>query len=232
MRYVFVMFAFAVVSSASGQSSTKKPSARAPTPAITSAPAVAAGAEVRWDKEPDAFLGIRFNEPFNLASCPTKTYGQYAKSETIDYEAIKSLDGVCLDTTDTLYKYQRPESATYKLAHLPDLGFGYTARVHTKTGSVSEITIDLNQSNFKTLLAAFKDRYGEPTSVDSNLVKSKVGAEFSAVDVTWRGKKLSIRMYERMGKVDESRVVISDNEIMEAEINALRAKRAAEAQKF
>ena len=58
------------------------------------------------------------------------------------------------------------------------------------------------------------------------------GAEFRAADVTWRGKKLTISMYERMSKVDESYVVISDNATMEKEIAALRARRAVEAQKF
>ena len=50
--------------------------------------------------------------------------------------------------------------------------------------------------------------------------------------MSWKGKKISIYMYERMGKVDESYVVISDNAIMEIELATQRERRAAEAQKF
>jgi hypothetical protein len=196
------------------------------------APAPAAPVETVWEKEPDAFLGVKLNEPFNVAPCPTKIFGQYAKTEVLDYEAMKSLEGVCLNTTDPLYKYLKPESGPFKLAHLPALGVGYAASVHMKNGVVSKITIELKQSNFGVLLTAFKDRYGSPTSIESNTVKTTAGAEFNAADVTWKGKKLSISMYERMGKVDESYIVISDNLIMEAELAAQRAKRAAEAQKF
>ncbi len=234
MRYLIVALVAAMACNVSAQSA-KKPTARAAAAVPESVPTSAAPAapiEVAWEREPDAFLAIKFNEPFNVAPCPTKTYGQYVKTESIDYEAMKSREGVCLDTTDSLYKYQKPENGTFKLAHLPELGIGYAVSVHTKNGVVSKITIDLKQSNFGVLLTAFKDRYGTPTSVESNTVKTNAGAEFNAAEVIWKGKKLSIRMYERMGKVDESHVVISDNAIIEAEVAAQRAKRAAEAQKF
>jgi hypothetical protein len=154
------------------------------------------------------------------------------RTEYLDYESMKSLEGVCLDTTDSLYKYNKPENGTFKLAHLPALGIGYSASIHMKNSVVSKITIELKHPNFGILLTAFKDRYGTPTSIENNPVKTNAGAEFNAADVAWTGKKLSIRMYERMGKVDESYVVVSDNAIMEAEMAAQRAKRAQEAQKF
>jgi hypothetical protein len=177
-------------------------------------------------------LGIKFNEPFGVISCPTKRYSQYSTSESTDYEAMKSVEGVCVDSTDLLYKYQKPDSARYRLLHLPDLGIGYNVSVQLKNNMVSKITIDLKHSSFSVLLQAFTDRYGKPTSIENNTVKTNAGGEFSAADVTWKGKKISIAMYERLGKVDDSYVVISDNVIMEAEIAAQRAKRAAEAQKF
>ena len=234
MRRLLVALAAAMVWAASAQTTAQKPVARAaiPVPRSAPAPTPAIPAELVWEKEPDAFLGIKFNEPFGVTPCPTKTYGQYVKSESVDYDAMKKIEGVCLDTTDPLYKYQKPESGTYKLGNLPALGIGYGASVHTKGGVVSKITINLKQSSFGVLLTAFKDRYGSPNFVESNTVKTNAGAEFNAADVSWKGKKLSISMYERIGKVDESHVVISDNAIMEAEIAAIRAKRATEAQKF
>jgi hypothetical protein len=237
MRYLLVALVAATACTVSAQTATKKAVAppapqRLATPAPATLTAPATPIEIAWEKEPDAFLGIKFNEPFNVAPCPTKTVGQYVKTEFLDYEAMKSLEAVCLDTTDSLYKYQKRENGKFKLAHLPALGIGYSVDVHTTNSVVSKITIDLKQSNFGVLLTAFKDRYSTPTLVESNTVKTNAGAEFNAADVTWKGKTVSIRMYERMGKVDESHVVISDNSTMEAEIAAQRSKRAAEAQKF
>lgn len=227
---VFVLLC-AVTLPSGAQSTSKKSTARVG--AVESkAAVVSAPKEETWDKEPEAFLGIKFNDPFKVNPCPTKNIGQYTKIETFDYEAMKTLEGVCLDTIDSSYKYQKTDNGVFKLAHLPSLGIGYSAQVHVKDGVVSKITIDLKQSNFSILHTAFIDRYGKPTSIDSSPVKTLGGGEFSAADITWKGKKISIRMYERFSKVDESYVIVSDNVIMEAEMNALRAKRAAEAQKF
>jgi hypothetical protein len=230
MRYLVIALAAITACSVSAQTA-KKPASKAAAPAAQVAPAPG-HVDQGWEKEPEAFLGIKFNEPFSVATCPTKTYGQYVKTESLDYEAMKSIEGVCVDTTDTLYKYQKPENGRYKLAHLPAIGVGYAVNVQLKDGIVSKITIDMKQSAFDTMLTAFKDRYGAPTSIDSGTVKNNAGGEFSAADVLWKGKKISIRMYERLNRIDESYVVISDNAIMAAEVAARRAKVASEAQKF
>lgn len=229
MRILIVALTVAAACTVSAQTATKKPSVL---PTAAAPIAVPEAPKETWDKEPEAFLGIKFNEPLQVPTCPTKPSQVSATIVFLDYEAIKSLEGVCVDATETLYKYQKPESGIFKLTNLPALGIGYTAKVHMNGGVVSKITIDLKQSNFGVLLAAFKDRYGSPSLIESNTVKTQAGAEFNAADVVWKGKKLSIYMYERMGKVDESYVVISDNAIMEAEITARRARRAVEAQKF
>lgn len=234
MRYFLILLVAAMITQAGAQTAPKPTTSRPVASELQASSPVTPGtvAEPSWDKEPEAFLGVKFNEPFNVSPCPVKTYGQYIKTEMVDHEAMVSIKGVCLDTTDTLYKYQNPENGTYKLSNLPSLGIGYAVSVHTKGSLVSKITVSLKQANFGVLLTAFKDRYGLPTAIESNRVKSNAGAEFNAADVHWKGKKLSIRMYERMGKIDESLVVISDNAIMESEAAAQRAKRASEAQKF
>ncbi|QPN32545.1 hypothetical protein [Diaphorobacter sp. JS3051] len=229
MRSFIVALTAVAACTVSAQTATKKPAARSAAAAPVVAPEPPAHV---WDKEPEAFLGIKFNEPLNVQKCPSRTVGQYVKTEFLDHEAMKSVEGVCVDATDPRNKYQKPENGTFKLDNLPSLGIGYAASVHTNGGVVSKITIDLNQSAFSVLLTAFKDRYGLPSVVESNTVKTNAGAEFNAADVSWKGKKLSIYMYERMSKVDESYVVISDNAIMEAELATQRARRAAEAQKF
>ena len=226
MRHLVVSIAALTACTLSAQTPSKK----ATTPQTTTTKQQAGTVERVWEKEPEGFLGIKFNEPLMVQKCPFKTAGQ--DTYYLDYEALKSLEGVCLDTTDTLYRYQKPENGTYKLQNLPSLGIYYRASVIAKNNVVSKITIDLKQPNFSVLLGAFKDRYGMPSSLETSTVKTNAGAEFNAAYVTWKGKKLSIQMYERMGRIDESYVVISDNAIIEEEIAAQRAKRGAEAQKF
>lgn len=229
----------ALASSAQVQSPRKTPSQPSASKEQVQKEAVAAPQVPRppeprgWEKEPEAFLGIRLGEPFTVAQCPTKNLGQLTRIDTLDYEAITKLEGVCFDPLDSGVKYAGASGpSSYKLANLPSLGIPYMVSVRVKASAVEKITIDLKQSNFAVLLDAFNHRYGPPTSVESGVVKNNAGAEFSARDVLWRGKKISIRMYERLNRVDESYVVVSDNALMEKEIEAIKTKRAAEAQKF
>lgn len=233
MRHLFVALVTVTACAVSAQTITKKTVLRTTVPVVqTSDPQPTPPIEKTWEKEPDAFLGIKLGAPLNVADCPTKNLGQYVKIEIVDSEALKSMEGVCIDTTDAANRSRKPDSGTRKLAHLPSLSIGYAVTVHLKDRVVSRMTIDLKQSSFEVLLTAFKDRYGVPTSIDSSMVKTNAGAEFNTANVIWKGKKLSIRMYERMSKVDESHVMISDNEIMEGEMVAQRARLASEAQKF
>lgn len=234
MRYLLLALVAATACTVSAQTAVNKSAAPLAARAQQASPnpAPATPTEAIWEKEPDSFVGVKFNEPFNVTPCPTKILIQHPKTEMLDRVAMKSLQGVCLDTTDRRYKHRQPEHDIFKLENLPSLGIWYKLNVHTKNGVVSEITMDLEQSDFGVLLTAFKDRYGTPSSIESTQVKTNAGAEFKAARVIWKGKKLSIQMYERMGKIDESYVVISDNAIKEAEVVAQRASRAAEAQKF
>ena len=82
MRSFIVALTAVAACTVSAQTATKKPAARsaAATPVVAPEPAPARV----WDKEPEAFLGIKFNEPFNVQKCPSKTVGQYVKTEFLD----------------------------------------------------------------------------------------------------------------------------------------------------
>ena len=170
MRYLLVLLAAVTACTVSAQTATKKPATRAavPAPQEKQVPAPAATVEIAWEMELDAFLGIKFNKPFDVKRCPTKTLGTKFSSEMPDFEAFKSLPGVCLNTFADGYRAQQAENGTFKLDHLPDLGIWYAASVHLKDFNVSKITIDLQHSDFVTLLTAFKDRYGAPTLIESD----------------------------------------------------------------
>lgn len=150
----------------------------------------------------------------------------------MDFEALKSMDGVCIDTQDITYQYQRGDSGKFKLFNLPNLGFTYKVYLNFKAGLVTSFTMELDQSDFSTLLNVFKDRYGAPTSNQTHVFKAKNGGEFNATEVAWKGKNTSIYMYERLGRLDESHVLITDNEDLQAELDSKRDQRASESQKF
>lgn len=186
-----------------------------------------------WDKEPESFLGIRLGERLTVPACPIRNIGQLTRIDTLDFEAIRKLEGVCFDPRDTSVKYPGPAGPSfYKLINVPSLGIPYSVSVRMKADVVEKVTIDLKQTNFSVLVDVFNQRYGAPTSVDTSMVKSNSGVEFSVRDVLWQGKKISIRMYERLNRIDESYVVVSDNALMEREVETIKAKRASEAQKF
>jgi len=183
-----------------------------------------------WDKEPDSFLGIKFNEPLTVDPCPIKHISTY--TESLAYDIMRLLPGVCLDPLDSNYKYGDHDNNTLKIRNVPDIGVGYDVDVTIKNGVVTKFTIDLKQYGYLLLLSAFKERYGDPTSIYNDTVKNNAGGEFNSLNVEWKGKKITISMRERYLMVDKSYVTISDNATEEAEAAKDRAKRASEAQKF
>jgi len=201
----------------------------APAPKAAANPVATNTAVNTWEKEPDSFLGIKFNEPLDVATCPIKYIGY---TEYIDYDAMWSLPRVCIDPLDSSYRHGKPANGTLKIMNVPKIGIGYDVNVKLKNSVVVGFTIKLKQHGYLLLLSAFQERYGEPTSVENSTVKNNAGGEFSSLNVTWKGKKITISTHERYVMVDESYVTISDNAAEEEESAIDRAKRASEAQKF
>lgn len=181
-----------------------------------------------WDKEPEAFLGIRLGQRMEVQACPSKSLGTLKPAiQIMDYAALEKVNGVCYDPTSLLNS-----DSLYQLHNLPSLGIAYRATLRVKDGVVSEIDIDLKQSGFHVLYDALQQRYGRPTIAGSSIVKNNAGAEFSSLEAAWQGVKMTITAYERLGRIDESYVSVQDAAIAARDAAALRAKRAAEAQKF
>jgi len=183
-----------------------------------------------WDKEPDSFLGIKFNEPLTVDPCPIKYINEH--TESLAYDIMRLLPGVCIDPLDANYKYGNPDNNTLIIRNVPDIGVGYDVDVTIKNGVVAKFTIYLKQYGYLLLLSAFKERYGYPTSIENSTVKNNAGGEFNSLNAEWKGKKITISMRERYLMVDKSYVIIYDNATEEAETAKDRAKRASEAQKF
>ena len=181
-----------------------------------------------WDKEPENFLGIVIGKDFSVQACPTRNVGQTITVLAPDFEAIQKLSGVC-HIPQSPNRTNIPQSS-YKIINLPALGIPYSTTVRTEANSVKSIVIKLKQENFGVLVEAFTQRYGQPTSVIAKSVGNKFGAEFSAQEIKWRGKNISIYMYERFNLIDKSYVLISNNATIDAIIN--NKPETSEVQKF
>lgn len=181
-----------------------------------------------WEKEPDKFLGIKLGEKLTIAECPTKLIPNTSIA-TIDMQALENIKEACLDMLDDDSKYSPNRK---KLYNLPALGVAYSGTVHLRNDIVSRVTLNFMHSNFDILLSAFKERYGQPTYTESNILKTNAGAEFDSKNLLWQGKNMTIAIYERFGRIDKSLIVISDNSIMDAEIKERGDKTSSEAKKF
>lgn len=94
--------------------------------------------------------------------------------------------------------------------------------------AVHAMNIDANR--FADVLAALREKFGEPGSVETGVVKNLMGVEFQNTTVTWtapNGDVLTAR--ERSGNVDESTVTLESRDFaatMQRLLDA-EAKRAA-----
>ncbi len=187
-----------------------------------------------WEKEPEAFLGVRLGEPFAVLACPMKALpSKFVRIESIDYDVVMKMDGVCFHPSSEISRLPKGNApGDYRLVNVPQIGVGYKAYVRVKSGVSEKIFLELAQPDFAVLLDAFTQRYGPPTNVELGVAKNLAGAQMGSQTVQWLGRKLSIRMYERLTKMNESYVEISNNEIESADRASTRAKRATEVQKF
>lgn len=192
MKGIYVVCALALgLGVCAGASAAKKP---------TAAPVVQ-----KWSKEPDSFLGIKFGAPSSVQACPTKMIGGtviagkvFPGITSIDFDAVKSLNGVCVDGTTSLGL----------LRNTPDLGFSYSVMMGTNDGATTDFTLTSDPSDFNTLAATFITRYGEPTNRAKSAVQTIGGATFENEVLQWQGEHVAIVMRKYADRVDRSETSI------------------------
>jgi hypothetical protein len=73
-------------------------------------------------------------------------------------------------------------------------------------GRLESLTFQFKSIFFTELLATFTEGYGEPTKIETQTVRNRAGATFTNRIATWTGEKISIRLEERWGTVNDGMV--------------------------
>jgi hypothetical protein len=65
-----------------------------------------------------------------------------------------------------------------------------------------EISILITNDGFSDLVSGLRERFGEPTQVESGEVRNKAGTIFPNTTMVWLGEMSTIRLVERVARID------------------------------
>jgi hypothetical protein len=74
---------------------------------------------------------------------------------------------------------------------------------------LSRIDLSFKPSDFTVLEAAFRERYGEPTSARDNPIKTRAGVSYNQRELLWSGNNVLIRLRRYSGRVTSSDAALS-----------------------
>ncbi|KWS33162.1 hypothetical protein [Pseudomonas syringae] len=150
--------------------------------------AAPAGKAKAWDREPDSFMGLRFDKKIDAAlpQCPPRT----VVSKTMCYEP--------------------PYTNLYTVKGGPEIGIGYGLSAFAGGLGVETFYLTTNSDNFSALVELFTNKYGPPTRRTSEPVKTKSGSSFSNETLFWSGKKVSIVIQKYAGDINTTAATVSD----------------------
>ena len=164
-----------------------------------------------WSREPDKVMGIKLGEAIpagSILECKHLPIGA---------------DGPCI---------YRSRSDYLELQAMPDLGFAYDGLVVFAEGRVLALSLTFKQSRFTDMRTALELRYGPASAEKSYSVTTGAGAVISSRQFLWIGHRISLRLTERVGSIDESSAVFVDNALSATEDATKGSKLAEGAKKF
>ncbi|WP_163830639.1 hypothetical protein [Pseudomonas viridiflava] len=141
-----------------------------------------------WDREPDSFMGLRFDKKIDAAlpQCPAKT----VISKTMCHEP--------------------PYTNLYTIKGGPEIGIGYGLAAFAGGPGVEAFYLTTSSENFPALVELFTNKYGPATQLTSEPVKTKSGSSFSNETLFWSGKKVSITIRKYAGDINTTAATVSD----------------------
>jgi hypothetical protein len=158
-----------------------------------------------WN-EPNEFRGVKFGEDLtkSITACPSE-FSTYSPTKKLykPWETKKR----CWE----LYQVDTKSGENFYWLH----NFGLIGDVFVKMFGIQlnrklgEIELQFSSQSFTQLLTIFMARYGEPSIQETEEVTNALGAKFPNRIAEWHGERLSIRMKERWGKVDEGAVKLT-----------------------
>ncbi len=147
-------------------------------------------------------------EKFNGA----KRYGAFIFAKP-SYNA----DAICGTLTDSLKNPSiltcRSEAMASQLFRIGQTSAGEFIFTD-KDGTIEEVSASFSTSSFEAVLAALIEKYGKPTSQESERVQNKIGTTFNSMSATWKLSDGTLVVRERSGKVDTMSLQIFTNKIV------------------
>lgn len=130
---------------------------------------------VVWKQEPTSFIGIPLDQPLtaNVKECPQgEPYTELCMSSR--YSAQHLVEVCCV-----------------RIEPFETVGYVYTSD-STREGKVGLIELNFESARFKQVADILIVRYGRPHKQEVKKVKTKGGAEFDSVEMSWVGAQARI----------------------------------------
>lgn len=152
-----------------------------------------------WQKEPDAFMGIRLGESLTaqVPEC-AKRQGGYGYDYTVKDRCFRELVPASDD-----------HAALLEIDNSPEIGLPiFQVRPFVVSGDFEGMHFLYDHFNYLKMYELFLARYGEPTSVNTESFQTTGGASFAGNVYVWQGKNVTITVNEYGSQIDKGLVTI------------------------
>lgn len=167
-----------------------------------------------WSREPTSVFGLKLGAPLkpgDLEPCDTKAQDSgplaFCRTDSVGY------------------------SAPFLVGGFPVREFR-EGMLTVDDGVVSALMIQGNHSDYAQIRALLIERYGAPTKRVAAEVQNTAGAAFKSERLTWIGKRVSIVLIERSGRVDQTAVNFMHNASTASSAQEREQKTKADAAKM
>ncbi|TKS54375.1 hypothetical protein E4582_06055 [Luteimonas yindakuii] len=150
----------------------------------------------RWQSEPTAVFGVELGAPLSedIPTCPP-----------IDYRNYRPRDSFCKESSP----YSEGSLAIVRFDKIPMGNILSTIEAFTYDGVVGAIHASSPHGNYQQFRAVLIERYGQPTSIKTDTVRTKAGVDWTSEVLTWSGTNVTIQLHERYDTVTASTMVVT-----------------------
>ncbi|MGA8025803.1 MAG: hypothetical protein WB992_01570 [Bryobacteraceae bacterium] len=138
-----------------------------------------------WTKEPDQFKGVKWNASLEEA----KSSAAFDKCTEIESGTLTKGHTICEMTTWVTDDYAISWAFVFNNGRFANVSGGFPAKYYEDVRSL------------------FITKYGRPTSVNHEQMRTGLGVPYTQETLTWRGKTIALIIYRFSDTVDEGTVV-------------------------
>ena len=153
-------------------------------------------AKPAWQSEPSTVFGIALGEPIssNIPDCAP-----------IDYRNYRPHEVFCKETSS----YESDGIGLVKFQKIPMGNILSTITAFTYEGVVGSLHASAPHDNYSRFREALIEKYGQPTKILKDKVKTNAGVEWPSEVLRWTGVNVTIELHERMERVTVTTMVVS-----------------------